>query len=674
MGRTLYPSRRSGDVRGWKRPAPARIMARVRTLLAYAPHADTFGYSMPPPGLLRLGAAVEGAGYAVALDDLAYALAAGELPAGDGLARAAAERLFARGADVVGLSVMGATLPVALAILAELRALGSTARHLLGGPGTTGVDVALLERFDAVDLVLRGEAERALPELLARWTAGDDARVDGVTRRAADGTVVREPDRAPIRDLAELPRPAWHLLPPLAAYKRITGESDGLVPVDSGRGCVYDCSFCTIGRYWNRRSRVVPAARLVDEVHEAAALPAARNVYLCHDIFGADRAHALAFCDGMIARGAGVPWECRARVDHLDAALLDRMAAAGCYRVLLGVESASPEVRARCEKRMAADAPVLEVVDACARVGITPILSFIMGLPGEGDAELAQTLDLAADAALRAGLNLSFHLVNPQPGCGLGEEFGADSRPRAGIAPDMALGAGHTAAERALVDAHPDLFSSWALLPMDGARLDELAWYRDHLPELLQRYPRTWSLLRRATGDDSLQLARAWRASGRGFAGFAGNAARDVARAGGAADESAIVADALRWEQALVRAAARGVVTAKDAPVALGEVVALRHDVPAMIEAGRDAPRAIERETFLFVRATATGVRTQRVGGDVARVLDLLRGAPSLADLEARAPGIGAALTALEQAGLVGLPGDPEHRGAPGALHGTSTT
>ena len=30
-----------------------------RALFAYAPHADTFGYSMPPPGLLRLGGALE---------------------------------------------------------------------------------------------------------------------------------------------------------------------------------------------------------------------------------------------------------------------------------------------------------------------------------------------------------------------------------------------------------------------------------------------------------------------------------------------------------------------------------------------------------------------------------------------------------------------------------------
>ena len=49
----------------------------------------------------------------------------------------------------------------------------------------------------------------------------------------------------------------------------VAGEEEGLVPIDSGRGCVYDCSFCTIGRFWNRRSRELPVQRLVERKHFA---------------------------------------------------------------------------------------------------------------------------------------------------------------------------------------------------------------------------------------------------------------------------------------------------------------------------------------------------------------------------------------------------------------------
>jgi len=67
-------------------------------------------------------------------------------------------------------------------------------------------------------------------------------------------------------------------------------------------------------------------------------MPGARSAYLCHDIFGANRGQALAFCSALEARGAPVPFEVRARADHLDLELLTAMRRAGGYRVLIGVE------------------------------------------------------------------------------------------------------------------------------------------------------------------------------------------------------------------------------------------------------------------------------------------------------------------------------------------------
>lgn len=635
----------------------------MRVLLAYAPHRDTFGYSMPPPGLLRLGGELRRRGVEVALEDLAFRLAAGELPPGDALADAAAAWLSRRGADVVGFSTMGATLPAALAIAERLRARRADLVILLGGPGTTGLDRALVERFAAVDAVVRGEGEITLPELLGRLAEGRDAEgVAGVTWRDREGRARREPDRAPLADLADLADCAWDLLPPLSAYKALTGEREGLTPIDSGRGCVYDCSFCTIGRFWGRRSRTLPAERLVDEVAALRGMPGARNAYLCHDLFGADRRHALAFCELMVARGVRVPWECRARVDHLDEELLAAMGRAGCYRVLLGIESADPRVRERCDKRMDPALDVLAAVERCARHGITPILSLILGLPGEDEAALAGSLELCAAASLRAGVNLSLHLVNPQPGCALGEEFGAQARPIEGIPPDMALGAGLTGPERELIAAHPDLFTTWALLPWDEAHLRDLAEIAAELPPVLMRFPKTFALLGRALGaPHALATYRAWRSDRRSFEGFA------------LAAGDALVHAALRWEQARVRVGARG-------PLAQGEVCraddarATPRVAVDLVELERDAPRAVERllvsgeapqvddpacagPVHLALRATERGVHSARVAPDVARVLELVaqpayRGR-SLGELERELPGLVDALRRLAAADLI---------------------
>jgi radical SAM superfamily enzyme YgiQ (UPF0313 family) len=643
----------------------------MRVLLASAPHADTFGYSMPPPGLLRLGGALRVAGYDVALEDLAFRAAEGTLPLDDRLADASAAWLVRSGApDVLGLSVMGATLPIALAIAERVRRAAPATWILVGGPGTTGIDVALIERFPAVDVVVRGEAEVTLPELLAR-RAGSPApateltSVTGVTWRTTDGRAVREPDRAPLDDLGALPAYAWDLLAPIARYKELTGEVEGLVPVDSGRGCVYDCSFCTIGRFWGRRSRPLPAERLVDEIAALAEMAGAKRAYLCHDLFGANRKHAIAFCERMVARGVRIPFEVRARVDHLDPELVALMGRAGCYRALLGVESGDAEVRRRANKSTADDLDVLGVVDSCTAAGITPILSLILGLPGEDWRGLTKSLDLCADAALRAGVNISLHLPNPQPGCGLGDELGAEARPVDGIPPDMAFGAGTTSAERALIAAHPDLFTTWALLPLPEKRLRDLHRLAVSLPEVLMRYGRTFSALRRVRGEDALTLVKVIDASGRSFEAFA------LAHQG-----DPVVADLFAWERASVRAGARRVDAASDCtgaaprgdlvPRCVADVFTARFDLDALVRAlVLRAPLPVPGEPRAYaVVPSATimpGVRTLRIGAGVSTALEHLErelartDARTLGALRAARPGFAATLERLVDAGLVVL-------------------
>lgn len=604
---------------------------------------------MPPPGLLRLGGALIAHGVDVELDDLAYRLGSGEIEGGDALARSAAQRLLARHADhafdAIGLSVMGATVPIALAILQRLRADAPEVELWLGGPGVGGLDVALLERFACVDRVVRGEGESTVLELCDARARRTDARgIAGVTWRAPDGAIVREIDREPIKDLGKLPPYAWHLLPSIAEYKRITGGEDGLVPIDSGRGCVFDCSFCSIGRFWQRRSRTLPARKLALEIASLAQMESARSAYLCHDLFGANRGQAVALCEALCAADVRVPWEVRARADHLDAELLALMGRAGCYRVLIGVESANANVRARNQKGMRDDVDVLAVVMDCDKAGIVPILSLILGLPGEDDSALRASLDFCAEACRRASVQVSLHLVNPQPGCALGDEFGARSRRVEGIPPDMAWGSGETEAERALIAAHPDLFTTWALLPQDEAHLRRLHAIASTLPEVLMRYPRTWARLLRADTrriataagrpPDTLDLFDAWQASGTSFESYA-LAARD-----------ALVEATLAWEQAKVRVAARG--EAREKPVGVrfrGELLTLTHDVTS------DDAQA--RDTCLAVIRSGRGVATVRVSAGVAELLRSLDGSASAAELEVQRPGIGKPLAELAKSGLV---------------------
>ena len=359
----------------------------------------------------------------------------------------------------------------------------------------------------------------------------------------------------------------------------------------------------------------------------------------------------MELCSALIAAGSPVPFEVRARLDHLDSELLEAMSAAGCYRVLLGIESAAPEVRRAHQKNMRDDIDPLAVVDDCVRVGIVPILSLILGLPGEGEKQRAQSLDLCAQAALRASVNISLHLVNPQPGCALTEKHGKGSAAVANIPPDMALGTGLTPDEKQLIEAHPDLFSSFHLLSPDlfeGGRdeLLEIAAMTKGLPELWRRYPRTFTLMGRHLQLNSLQLWRAFKAQDRSFPGWV----RSL-------DDARLTA-CLAWEQASIRITAKGLqatepdLIPRPSGATLFSPVDLQSLAASLLD-GSELPPLQAPTPFAVVPTTndSQGVRTLRISLDVARILDLLETRQTLG--ETPPAQLDSAIQALRKSGLV---------------------
>jgi hypothetical protein len=281
----------------------------------------------------------------------------------------------------------------------------------------------------------------------------------------------------------------------------------------------------------------------------------------------------------------------------------------------------------------------MRAVLSCAANGITPILSLVLGLPEEGDEELAASLDLCSRAALVAGVNISLHLVNPQPGCELGEEFAAEARPLDGVSPDMALGAGETRAERELIEAHPDLFSCFALLPQPEERLRELAAISHELPPVLHEAPRSFSYMRLSEGLDSLELFRRWRVAGGTWPEFVGACGDRVAL------------ELLAWDSVAAEVGAEPLDVGGDGlvPRAVARIVRADHDLVALVREltlGRCEVRA--EPVALAVHRSGIGVATTRVEARVAELLDELRG--SNASLpESLRP----ALKTLESAGLI---------------------
>jgi radical SAM superfamily enzyme YgiQ (UPF0313 family) len=369
---------------------------RVLLINPFYPISET---PSPPLGLAYLAAVLQEAGVFVrVLDLVVYPYSA------EGMEQVIGEFQ----PDVAGLTAVTMNVDRALVLAGELKRLAPRTLTVMGGPHVTFCARETLEACPDLDVVVLGEGEQTLVELCRAIEHGTDFdAVKGIAYRCEQGIRFTS-RRSFIRDLDRLPMPARHLLP-LGRYRSLGMP----ISITTSRGCPHACIFCVGRRMVGARVRFRRPDLVVDELESLARL-GFHQINLADDLFTADHRRCMAVCDEIIGRSLSVKWTSFARVDTVSEALLRRMKSAGCTAVSFGIESANSGILRTIKKRICVD-QVVAAVDMCARAGVTPFASFILGLPGETPDTLRETLAFGQRLGHK-GLVYGFHLLAPFPG------------------------------------------------------------------------------------------------------------------------------------------------------------------------------------------------------------------------------------------------------------------
>lgn len=335
-----------------------------------------------PLGLLWLRASLEAAGVSVDLRDYQH-LSPEE--------RQDPAHLAGRLEDtpaLVGLSAMSDALPLAVALTRELRRRRPERRVILGGPGPTAVARPLVAAFPWIDLVVRGEGEQALVDLVRALPTDEAHRVPGVSGRKADGPF-HAPDRPPTEDLDGLPPPRLHDLP-LSAYS--------VHSTVTSRGCPHRCRFCEIPSYGTRRVRRRSVETVVAELAAAHHHHGVRRVAFQDDVFLDTPGRVEAILDGLEAAGVSLQWGGFARAGAVDPAWLGRLAERGMKSVALGVEAGADPVLDRIAKGHTLKEAMVAIDAALSHVQVRCF--FLWGFPHETLEEFLGTAHAAFHAEI----------------------------------------------------------------------------------------------------------------------------------------------------------------------------------------------------------------------------------------------------------------------------------
>ena len=275
-------------------------------------------------------------------------------------------------------------------------------RVIMVGPhATVMTEEVLRDAAGAVDAIARGEYEYTIRDFVRAvrdglpWTG-----IQGLSW--LDGDIYRRNDDRPrIANLDELPFPAWHHL-------KLRDYFNGIylfpfVDIIGGRGCPFQCSFCLWPQVVHgNRYRLRSPGNIVDEMEWVLERwPAMRQgeFFFEDDTFTVDVDRAFAICEEILRRKRNITWSINSRADVLRPDLFTMMKRAGCRMVLVGFESGNQAMLDRMRKRTNVG-QMREFIRIVRGAGLVIHGCFVLGLPGETQASMEETIRFALDNPL----------------------------------------------------------------------------------------------------------------------------------------------------------------------------------------------------------------------------------------------------------------------------------
>ena len=323
-----------------------------------------------------------------------------------------AARLAAEQPDVVATTAYTATLEASLRVLRAAREVTPRALTVIGGVHPTHMAAEVLAD-PAVDVVVRGEGEHTLPELLECLNAGEDpGKVPGVSFRAgwpaeppargdghhADATVLHTPDRPLAASLDALPV-AWDLIDwPIYHYRTKPGSR--LAIAGWSRGCAMGCSFCSQRKLWRGTWRARDPEAVVTEVRLLSDRFGVDTLEVADEHPTHDRARWERILDRLIEEDLGVELLAETRADDVvrDADILWKYRRAGVLHMYVGVESVRQERLDAVRKDITVEQS-RRAISLLNDAGIITETSFLLGFPGDTRETVEETVQLSLEYA-----------------------------------------------------------------------------------------------------------------------------------------------------------------------------------------------------------------------------------------------------------------------------------
>jgi len=313
--------------------------------------------------------------------------------------------------DVIGITALSSYAIRCIELITEAKQHGVRAPIVVGGPHVTAMPGHLLRH--GADYEVLGEGEITMGELVEHLATGSGSMhsVRGIAYLDGD-KVIQTGRRALVDPLDQIPMPARDLLP-MHLYSTSPARSKNYPShsMFTSRGCPGICSFCD-HRTFGSKVRHFSLDRIVSEFFVLRDTYGARDVSVWDDNFTSDKELLFSVCDKLRSRNFGLTWNVESRINMVDRDILVSLRNSGCCFIAYGIESGSQKMLDRMKKGISKE-EIIEKVRITQEVGIPIRGYFMVGLPGETEEDILDTIEFA----LKLDIDIAtFTMFLPLPG------------------------------------------------------------------------------------------------------------------------------------------------------------------------------------------------------------------------------------------------------------------
>jgi len=314
----------------------------------------------------------------------------------------------------VGITLFTVGVFNAAIIAKELQEKAPEITIIVGGPHMSSMGMETMKKFIEFDIGVIYEGEHSINDLLCAVDEKKDLSSIGGLMFREGGEIISTPPPEQIKNLDDLPMPAWDILPnfPHGYLPAIFDYPRSPVATyAASRGCPFKCSFCDTSTFGSKVRYNSPEKmyKIMKHLREEYGV---KHLQFIDDLFVAHNDIILALCELLINDKIDLTWSCTARVDTVEAETLKKMKEAGCWEISFGLESGDNGMLKKMHKAISVEQSV-QAVNWTHDAGIRVKGLMMLGYPGETKESVAITKEFIKSIPLTT-MNLS--KFTPYPG------------------------------------------------------------------------------------------------------------------------------------------------------------------------------------------------------------------------------------------------------------------